>query len=72
MIGSMLELKVRHTAGKRGYIRDCGRWLLKFSERIKWLFKYDFNLQPIRVLATAWDASPDGKMYTFKLRENVR
>ena len=36
------------------------------------LFKYDFNLQPIRVLATAWDASSDGKMYTFKLRENVR
>ena len=36
------------------------------------LLKYDFDLNPIPVLATEWSASSDGKTYTFKLRKGVR
>ncbi|MFD2249252.1 peptide/nickel transport system substrate-binding protein [Pseudochelatococcus lubricantis] len=36
------------------------------------LLKYDFDLTPQPQLATGWTVSPDGKLYTFSLREGVR
>jgi peptide/nickel transport system substrate-binding protein len=36
------------------------------------LLEYDQDLTPRPQLATSWSISPDGKVYTFKLRENVR
>jgi len=43
-----------------------------------WLLNYDFltgyspDLQPIPDLATSWETSPDGKTWTFHLREGVK
>jgi len=36
------------------------------------LLTYDLNFRPIPVLATAWDVSPDGLRYTFRLRQDVK
>ena len=36
------------------------------------LIKYDYNFKPIPVLAESWTQSPDGKTYTFKLRQGVK
>ncbi len=36
------------------------------------LLEYDNDLNPHPLLATAWDVSPDGLTYTFKLREGVK
>ena len=54
-----------------GMTGQIGAYVIS-SKIFQSLFKYDFNLQPIPVLAAAWEASPDGKTFTFKLRENVR
>jgi len=35
------------------------------------LLNYDFELNPIPELATAWEISEDGLTYTFKIREGV-
>ncbi len=35
------------------------------------LIKYDANFDPVPVLAESWDASADGKSFTFKLRQGV-
>lgn len=36
------------------------------------LVRIDFDLNPVPDLAESWEVSPDGKMYTFKLRKNVK
>lgn len=36
------------------------------------LLKYDFDLKPMPLLATAWDVAEDGMTITFKLREGVK
>lgn len=36
------------------------------------LLRYDENLSPTRSLATSWDVSADGTVYTFTLKEDVR
>ena len=36
------------------------------------LLTYDFDLNPLPQLATAWSVSPDGKEFRFELRKNVR
>lgn len=36
------------------------------------LLDYDFDLNPVPQLATAWEVSPDGLRYTFTLREGVK
>jgi peptide/nickel transport system substrate-binding protein len=35
------------------------------------LVTYDFDLNPLPQLATSWTLSPDGLVYTFKLRDGV-
>ncbi|GHT88082.1 peptide ABC transporter substrate-binding protein [Betaproteobacteria bacterium] len=36
------------------------------------LLKYDYDLSPQPQLATSWTISPDGKEYTFNLRQGVK
>lgn len=36
------------------------------------LLKYDFDLNPQPQLASSWTISPDGKQYTFALRQGVK
>ncbi|PKU22119.1 ABC transporter substrate-binding protein [Telmatospirillum siberiense] len=36
------------------------------------LLKYDYDVNPQPQLATAWTISPDGKTYTFTLRQGVK
>src|SRR5471032_1924664 len=36
------------------------------------LLEYDFDIKPKPSLATEWTISPDGLIYTFKLRPNVK
>lgn len=36
------------------------------------LLKYDYDLNPQPQLATAWQVSPDGTVYTFTLRQGVK
>ncbi|PWC19583.1 ABC transporter substrate-binding protein [Brenneria corticis] len=36
------------------------------------LLTYDYDLNPLPQLATSWEISPDGKKYTFHLREGVK
>ncbi|WP_440865003.1 ABC transporter substrate-binding protein [Symbiopectobacterium purcellii] len=36
------------------------------------LLTYDYDLNPQPQLATSWDISPDGKTYTFHLRQGVK
>ncbi len=36
------------------------------------LLEYSYDLKPKPSLATEWSISPDGKIYTFKLRPNVK
>lgn len=36
------------------------------------LLTYDFDLNPKPLLATEWSISPDGLIYTFKLRQGVK
>lgn len=36
------------------------------------LLEYDYDINPRPQLATEWSVSPDGKTYTFKLREGVK
>jgi len=36
------------------------------------LVGHDFDLNPVPDLATSWDVSPDGRVYTFKLATNAR
>ncbi|MDQ2188040.1 ABC transporter substrate-binding protein [Alcaligenaceae bacterium A4P071] len=36
------------------------------------LLKYDYDLNPQPQLATRWDVAPDGKTYTFYLRQGVK
>lgn len=36
------------------------------------LLKYDYDLTPQPQLATAWEISPDGTVYTFRLRRGVK
>src|SRR5262245_52301621 len=36
------------------------------------LFEYDFDLKPQPSLAESWEAAPDGKTITFKLRKDVK
>jgi peptide/nickel transport system substrate-binding protein len=36
------------------------------------LLEYDYDIKPRPSLATAWEISPDGLRYTFKLRPNVK
>lgn len=36
------------------------------------LLTYDFDLNPLPLLATSWDVAPDGLTYTFGLRPNVK
>lgn len=36
------------------------------------LLKYDYDLTPEPQLATAWNISPDGTVYTFTLRQGVK
>ncbi|MFT4183582.1 MAG: ABC transporter substrate-binding protein, partial [Rhizobium sp.] len=36
------------------------------------LFDFDYNLNPIPLLATEWSVSDDGLRYTFKLRQGVK
>lgn len=39
---------------------------------IEGLLDYDFNMNPVPQLATSWLVSPDGKEYTFHLRQGVK
>ncbi|WP_440862798.1 ABC transporter substrate-binding protein [Symbiopectobacterium purcellii] len=39
---------------------------------IEGLLDYDFNMNPVPQLATSWSVSPDGKAYTFHLRQGVK
>ncbi|MCW2487347.1 ABC transporter substrate-binding protein [Candidatus Symbiopectobacterium sp. NZEC127] len=39
---------------------------------IEGLLDYDFNMNPVPQLATSWSVSPDGKEYTFHLRQGVK
>lgn len=36
------------------------------------MLNYDFDLKPLPALATSWSISPDGKQYTFHLRQGVK
>lgn len=36
------------------------------------LLTYDSDFKPLPVLATAWEVSPDGLRYTFRLRQGVK
>ena len=54
-----------------GMTGQIGTYVIS-SKIFQSLYKYDFDLQPIPVLATDWEASADGKAYTIKLREDVR
>ena len=42
-------------------------WLLNYD----FLVGYDLELNPVPDLATKWEVSPDGKVWTFTLREGV-
>ena len=42
------------------------------SKIVEPLFDLDATGKPSAVLATSWDATPDGKTFTFKLREGVQ
>ncbi len=39
---------------------------------IEGLLDYDFDMKPVPQLATSWSVSPDGKEYTFHLRQGVK
>jgi peptide/nickel transport system substrate-binding protein len=41
------------------------------SKMYQGLLHYSFDLKPLPSLAKAWEISPDGKVYTFKLQDNV-
>src|SRR5689334_11598224 len=41
------------------------------SKIMEALVDLDADNKPVGVLATSWDAAPDGKTVTFKLREGV-
>ena len=41
------------------------------AQVVEGLVAYDDNFKPIPALATSWEASPDGKTITFKLRRDV-
>ena len=42
------------------------------SKIFQGLLTYDFDLNPVPVLARKWEVSPDGLTYTFHLRPNVK
>lgn len=42
------------------------------SQIFSGLVRFDDNLQPVPDIARSWDVSPDGKTYTFHLRNNVK
>jgi peptide/nickel transport system substrate-binding protein len=52
--------------------QTTGPALAVSSKVLEGLLAYDFELRPQPQLATAWNVSPDGLRYTFKLRQNVR
>ena len=53
-----------------GMTGQVGTYLIS-SKIYQSLMKYDFDLNPIPVLATEWKAEPDGKTFTFNLRKGV-
>ncbi len=46
--------------------------LLVSTKMFESLLMYDFELQPKAHLAESWKISPDGRTYSFKLREDVK
>jgi len=42
------------------------------SKVLEGLVSYDLDLKPVPALAESWQAAPDGKTLTFKLRPNVQ
>ena len=46
--------------------------LLVSTKMFESLLMYDFELQPKPHLAESWKVSPDGKTYSFKLRQDVK
>ncbi|MCL2896615.1 ABC transporter substrate-binding protein [Brenneria tiliae] len=53
-------------------INTAGPILKVNSKVIEGLLNYDFDLKPVPALATSWSISPDGKQYTFHLRQGVK
>ncbi|QYM95738.1 ABC transporter substrate-binding protein [Dickeya ananatis] len=52
---------------------NSGGSVIKVNAKvIEGLLNYDFNMKPIPQLATSWSVSPDGKQYTFHLRQGVK
>ncbi|MEE3662061.1 ABC transporter substrate-binding protein [Brenneria sp. g21c3] len=53
-------------------VNTAGPILKVNAKVIEGLLSYDFDLKPIPQLATSWEISPDGKRYTFHLRQGVK
>ncbi|WP_035341659.1 MULTISPECIES: ABC transporter substrate-binding protein [unclassified Dickeya] len=52
---------------------NSGGSVIKVNAKvIEGLLNYDFNMKPTPQLATSWSVSPDGKQYTFHLRQGVK
>ncbi|MZI90626.1 ABC transporter substrate-binding protein [Dickeya dianthicola] len=52
---------------------NSGGSVIKVNAKvIEGLLNYDFDMKPIPQLATSWSVSPDGKQYTFHLRQGVK
>jgi peptide/nickel transport system substrate-binding protein len=52
--------------------QTTGPALAASSKVIEGLLAYDFDMNPIPQLATAWTVSPDKLKYSFTLRDNVK
>ncbi|MGE0154206.1 MAG: ABC transporter substrate-binding protein [Reyranellaceae bacterium] len=50
----------------------AGPSVLVSAKILEGLLTYDFALNPKPQLAQSWSVSPDGKVYTFKLRQGVK
>jgi len=55
---------------------DPGTLTSNMNQNLNWqirnnLVEIDHNLQPIPELAESWEASPDAKVWTFKLRKGI-
>lgn len=53
-------------------VNTAGPILKVNAKVIEGLLSYDFDLKPIPQLATRWEIGPDGKSYTFHLRQGVK